>query len=80
MDYECNYLQALEGVTDGSHSAVLHTGFHLMHWTPEQISRAALGSALELAEPEESEDTPYGFRRASTRPDPSDPTRGQVKL
>jgi phthalate 4,5-dioxygenase oxygenase subunit len=78
VDYQCNYLQGLEGVTDGSHSAVLHTGYVLMHWTQEQIDKAPLGSAIDLGSPEDSEDTAYGFRRAATKPDRSDPTGHKV--
>ena len=55
VDYQCNYLQGLEGVTDGSHSAVLHTGYVLMHWTQEQSDAAEEAAAAETAKKQEKE-------------------------
>jgi phthalate 4,5-dioxygenase oxygenase subunit len=67
IDYDCNFVQAMEGVWDSHHSNVLHTGFDLMHWTPEQF--AALDrreySFYPTTGMSEAQDTAYGFRAAS---------------
>jgi phthalate 4,5-dioxygenase oxygenase subunit len=72
IDYACNYLQGMEGTTDSAHSGLLHAGFAQMHWTAEQIRQAELGFSLDLSPGYDMEDTAYGFRYASTRPDPRD--------
>jgi phthalate 4,5-dioxygenase len=77
MWQKCSYLQGLEGVLDSYHASVLHSGYHLMHWTPEQVyeatgrrpadaSRAAYGVTSTFGEME-METTDYGFRYAAAR-------------
>jgi phthalate 4,5-dioxygenase oxygenase subunit len=60
----------MEGVWDSTHSNVLHTGFDLMHWTPEQFARLSPRdyAFYPTTGMSESEDTPYGFRAATIEP------------
>ncbi len=75
IDYACNYFQAMEGVPDGSHLSVLHSGFEIMHWSKERIQEEFDHGfpPLPVNRLREVEDTAYGFRYGGTRPDPSDP-------
>jgi phthalate 4,5-dioxygenase oxygenase subunit len=77
MWQQCNYLQGLEGVLDSYHASVLHAGYHLMHWTQEQVTsatgqrandsaRAAYGVTAAYGEIQ-SQVTEYGFRYAAGR-------------
>jgi phthalate 4,5-dioxygenase oxygenase subunit len=77
MWQKCSYLQGLEGVLDSYHASVLHSGYHLMHWTPEQIfaatgrrpsdsARAAYGVTATFGEIQ-SQVTDYGFQYAAAR-------------
>jgi phthalate 4,5-dioxygenase len=72
IDYDCNFVQAMEGVWDSHHSNVLHTGFDLMGWTKEQF--AALPrreySFYPTTGMSDAEDTAYGFRAASIKIEP----------
>lgn len=70
---ECNFVQAMEGVLDSFHTNLLHSGFEVMHWTPEQIaevwkrpSRATYGRIGFEA-------TPYGYHYAAVREPTEDP-------
>jgi phthalate 4,5-dioxygenase len=66
IDYACNFVQAMEGVWDSSHSNVLHSGFQLMGWTPEQIATLPREfRSLPTTAMSEVEQTPWGFRAAS---------------
>ncbi len=72
IEYTCNFVQAMEGVWDSMHSNFLHSGFGVMHWTPEQI--AALDPREYGFWPTtpfvETQDTPYGFRAAHVHEQP----------
>jgi phthalate 4,5-dioxygenase oxygenase subunit len=70
IDYECNFVQAMEGVWDSTHSNVLHTGFDLMHWTPEQFAQLSAReySFYPTTGMSEAQDTDYGFRAATIEP------------
>src|SRR5437773_1661795 len=37
IDYECNYVQSIEGAIEHIHGDVLHSGHELMGWTDEQL-------------------------------------------
>ena len=66
IDYACNFVQAMEGVWDSSHSNVLHSGFQFMRWTPEQLAELPREyGSLPTTPMVEAEQTPYGFRAAS---------------
>jgi len=66
VDYACNFVQAMEGVWDSTHSNVLHSGFQLMGWTPEQIAELPREyGSLPTTPMVEAEETPYGFRAAA---------------
>jgi phthalate 4,5-dioxygenase len=69
IDYDCNFVQAMEGVWDSHHSNVLHTGFDLMHWTPEQIAarEGRQTGSYPTTGMSEAEETVYGFRAASIK-------------
>jgi phthalate 4,5-dioxygenase oxygenase subunit len=75
IDYACNYLQAMEGIPDSAHLPVLHAGFEIMHWTPEQIQQEYERGfpPIPPLRVRDVEDTPYGFRYGNSRPDPADP-------
>ena len=73
---ECNFIQSMEGVLDTFHTNLLHSGYEVLHWTPEQIakvwqrpSRAAYGSIGY-------EDTSYGYHYGAVR----EPTADADKL
>jgi phthalate 4,5-dioxygenase oxygenase subunit len=77
MWQKCNYLQGLEGVLDSYHASVLHSGYHLMHWSQEQVfkatgqragdsSRSAYGVTATYGEIQ-TRPTDYGFRYAAGR-------------
>lgn len=70
---ECNWAQALEGAIDSFHSAILHSGFEILHWTPEQIARVYNRPSRALYGSIECEDTSYGLRYAATRTPTADP-------
>jgi phthalate 4,5-dioxygenase oxygenase subunit len=66
VDYDCNFVQAMEGVWDSTHSNVLHSGFQFMGWTPEQIAELPREyGSLPTTPMIEAEETPYGFRAAA---------------
>jgi phthalate 4,5-dioxygenase len=66
VDYDCNFVQAMEGVWDSTHSNVLHSGFQFMGWTPEQIAELPREyGSLPTTPMVEAEETPYGFRAAA---------------
>jgi phthalate 4,5-dioxygenase oxygenase subunit len=70
IDYECNYVQSIEGAIEHIHGDVLHSGHHLMKWTPEQI--AGLDQDYYGFQPSarqyEFQNTNYGFRFAGIKP------------
>src|SRR5581483_453147 len=82
VDYECNYLQGMEGTTDSAHNNALHAGFEMMHWSEEQI-QALVATGFPLVRiPRDAryeiEDTPYGFRYGGSYPDASNPQGRKV--
>ncbi len=74
IDYECNYVQSIEGAIEHIHGDVLHSGHELMNWTDEQL--AGLDKAYYGFRPAarhyENQDTPYGFRFAGIKPSDDD--------
>jgi phthalate 4,5-dioxygenase oxygenase subunit len=69
----CNWAQAYEGAIDSFHSGFLHSGFEVLHWTPEQIARVYNRPSRGLYGPIDCEDTEYGFRYAAIRTPTVDP-------
>jgi phthalate 4,5-dioxygenase oxygenase subunit len=64
---KCNFIQGMEGIFDTYHTNLLHSGFEVLHWTPEQIaevwkrpSRATHGVIFY-------EDTSYGYHYGAVR-------------
>ena len=82
IDYACNYLQGIEGTTDSGHTPVLHAGFPLLHWSEEQVRDAErrTGVTTDIHPGYDMDDTAFGFRYASTRADPSDPSQKLVRV
>ena len=82
IDYACNYLQGIEGTTDSAHTPILHSGFAQLHWSEEQIREAErrTGVSTDIHPGYDMDDTPFGFRYASTRADPTDPARKLVRV
>jgi phthalate 4,5-dioxygenase len=77
----CNWAQAYEGAIDSFHSGFLHSGFEVLHWTPEQIARIYNRPSRGLYGPIECEDTDYGFRYAAIRTPTADPeTHDYVRI
>ncbi len=70
IDYDCNYVQAIEGAIEHIHGDVLHSGHELMGWTTEQL--AGLDPEYygfrPAARQYEFQTTRYGFRFAGIRP------------
>jgi phthalate 4,5-dioxygenase oxygenase subunit len=71
IEYECNFVQAMEGVWDSMHSNVLHTGFGIMGWTDEQIDALDRAEGSYPTSPMiDAQDTAYGFRAVAIQPRP----------
>jgi hypothetical protein len=70
IDYECNYVQSIEGAIEHIHGDVLHSGHQLMGWTDEQLrglDREYYGFR-PAARHYEFQDTAYGFRFGGIKP------------
>jgi len=67
IDYESNFLQAIEGAIDSSHTNMLHTGYEVMRWTQDQIAKVNARPSRDSTGRLEAEDRPYGFRYAAIR-------------
>jgi phthalate 4,5-dioxygenase len=63
----CNWAQVMEGALDTFHSMLLHSGYEVLGWTPEQIARVSNRPSRASYGPIYSEETPYGFRYAAIR-------------
>jgi phthalate 4,5-dioxygenase oxygenase subunit len=82
IDYDCNYLQAMEGGVDTHHSDVLHSGWELLGWPRDRVREIRAGQGVFLKKDAQCEvqDTAYGFRYASQWVDPTHPERKYVRV
>jgi phthalate 4,5-dioxygenase oxygenase subunit len=74
IDYDCNYVQSIEGAIEHIHGDVLHSGHELMGWTKEQLDgldRDYYGFR-PAARVYEFQNTNYGFRFAGIKPQDDD--------
>ncbi len=67
IDYDCNYVQAIEGAIDSSHSDFLHSGYEVLGWSEEQIRRVEPTRSTAKETRWEVDDTEYGIRYAAIR-------------
>ena len=67
IDYDCNYVQAIEGVLDSSHADLLHSGYEWLGWSEEHIRQVEPGRATARDTRWEAEESAYGFRYAAIR-------------
>jgi phthalate 4,5-dioxygenase len=67
IDYDCNYLQAIEGAIDSSHGDLLHSGYEMLRWSKERIGELDPNRTTAKETRWEAEDTEYGFRYAAVR-------------
>lgn len=70
---ECNFVQAMEGVLDSFHTNLLHSGYEVMHWTPEEIAKAWQRPSRATYGRIDFEPTPYGYHYAAVREPTRDP-------
>lgn len=73
IDYDCNFVQAIEGAIDSSHADLLHSGYEILHWGPEEIRSVDPTRTTAKETRWEAEETSYGFRYAALRKAPKDP-------
>jgi phthalate 4,5-dioxygenase oxygenase subunit len=64
---KCNFIQGMEGVFDSFHSNLLHSGFEVLGWTPEQISKAWPRPSRATYGTISAESTSYGYHYAAVR-------------
>jgi phthalate 4,5-dioxygenase oxygenase subunit len=67
IDYDCNYVQAIEGAIDSSHSDFLHSGYGVLHWDQEKIRQVDPNWSGPGSTRWEVDDTDYGIRYAALR-------------
>jgi phthalate 4,5-dioxygenase oxygenase subunit len=67
IDYDCNYVQAIEGAIDSSHSDFLHSGYGVLHWDREKIQQVDPNWSGPGSTRWEVDDTDYGMRYAALR-------------
>jgi phthalate 4,5-dioxygenase len=70
IDYDCNYVQAIEGAIDSSHSDFLHSGYEVLGWNPEHIRQVDPNRSTAKDTRWEVDDTEYGIRYAAIRKAP----------
>lgn len=67
MREKCNFIQAMEGIFDSYHTNFLHSGFEVLHWTPEQIAAVQNRPSRTTAAHVYTEATDYGYHYAAVR-------------
>jgi len=67
IDYDCNYIQAIEGAIDSSHADFLHSGYEVLGWSEEQIRQFDPNRSTAQDTRWEVDETEYGMRYAAIR-------------
>lgn len=67
MMLNTNYVQSMEGIFDSYHLDILHSGWEILHWSPEQIAQVWNRPSRDSDGRIETEWTDYGFHYAAIR-------------
>ncbi len=73
---KCNFIQGMEGIFDSYHTNLLHSGWEVLHWRPEQIASIWKRPSRATHGVIHFESTDYGYHYGAVR----EPTADADKL